>query len=366
MMAERTDLNDIDPTDAAKALGRLGGLKGGKARANSLTPERRKEIAQKAIKARWDKHRAVAEPVIPNATHGSSDHPLKIGDIEIPCYVLEDGRRVITHSGMISSLGMSKGGGSNPSAGDRLARFATGKLLEPFATKDLRAGTEPILFHTPNGILAYGYEATILADLCEMVLAARQAGVLQKQQYHIAQRCEILVRGFARVGIIALVDEATGYQYARARKALEDILEEFISKELVKWAKMFPDDFYREMFRLRQWQYTPNSTRRPVHAAKLTIDLIYKRLAPGVLHELQKLTPRNDKGRLKQKLFQRLTEDVGHPRLREHLASVIALMRAFDTWEQFYRKLDRVFPKFNDTPLLKFMDDDQQALPSPE
>jgi hypothetical protein len=40
---------------AAVALGRLGGLKGGKARADSLTPERRKEIAAKAAASRWGK-----------------------------------------------------------------------------------------------------------------------------------------------------------------------------------------------------------------------------------------------------------------------------------------------------------------------
>jgi hypothetical protein len=360
MMTDQDDRNEIDPTDAAKALGRLGGLKGGRARANSLSPERRKEIAQKAIKTRWDKHRAGADPVIPNATHGSPDHPLKIGDIEIPCYVLEDGRRVITHSGMISSLGMSKGGGSNPSAGDRLARFATGKLLEPFATKDLRAGTEPIHFRMPNGILAYGYEATVLADLCETVLSARQAGALQKQQLHIAQQCEILVRGFARVGIIALVDEATGYQYYRARKALEEILEEFISKELVKWASLFPDEFYQQVFRIRKWRYNPASTKRPIHMAKLTIDLVYERLAPGVLQELRKLTPRNEKGQLKHKLFQRLTEDVGHPRLREHLRALTVLMSAFDSWEQFYVRLDRALPRFEKTPMLNLSYEDPE------
>lgn len=40
---------------AAVALGRLGGLKGGKARADKLTPERRKEIARRAANARWGK-----------------------------------------------------------------------------------------------------------------------------------------------------------------------------------------------------------------------------------------------------------------------------------------------------------------------
>jgi hypothetical protein len=41
---------------AAQALGKLGGLKGGKARAAKLSPEKRKEIAQKAAKARWGKN----------------------------------------------------------------------------------------------------------------------------------------------------------------------------------------------------------------------------------------------------------------------------------------------------------------------
>lgn len=46
---------DANKNPAAVALGRLGGLKGGKARANSLTPEQRKEIAQKAANTRWKK-----------------------------------------------------------------------------------------------------------------------------------------------------------------------------------------------------------------------------------------------------------------------------------------------------------------------
>jgi hypothetical protein len=54
----------------------------------------------------------------------------------------------------------------------------------------------------------------------------------RKQQEHIAKQAEILVRGFAGVGIIALVDEATGYQQDRARDALSRILEAFIAKEL--------------------------------------------------------------------------------------------------------------------------------------
>jgi hypothetical protein len=174
----------------------------------------------------------------------------------------------------------------------------------------------------------------------------------QHGQKRIAARCDILIRGLATVGIIALVDEATGFQYDRARKALSEILERFISKELVKYSSMFTDDFYREMFRLRGWHYNEGSTKRPIHAAKLTIDLVYARLAPGVFEELKRLTPRNERGRLKHKLFQRLTEDFGHPRLREHLKAVTHLMLAFDDWRDFYRGLQRSFPKYNENLLL--------------
>jgi hypothetical protein len=286
------------------------------------------------------------------AIHGSADHPLRIGDLEIPCYVLEDERRVLAQGGMIASLGMSWGSGGKPGP-DRLAKFTSGKGLNPFISAELSDQTvNPIKFRAPNGKMAYGYEATVLADVCEAVLRARDEGKLQKQQEHIAKRCEILVRGFARVGIIALVDEATGYQEVRARRALEKILEKFISDELLKWAKMFPDEFYQQLARLRGLHYSEIATKRPAYIGHLTNDIVYERLAPGVLKELKDITPKDDKGRRKHRYHQRLTEDIGNPRLREHLWAVIALMRASSNWRNFYSLLNRAFPKWKDHPRL--------------
>jgi hypothetical protein len=209
---------------------------------------------------------------------------------------------------------------------------------------------KPVRFRMPNTpVVAYGYDATILADVCEAVLAMRRAGVMQTQQENIAIRCEILMAAFSRVGIVALVDEATGYQADRARDGLARILEKFIAKELQRWVKTFPADFYKEMFRLRRWAFPPaegNSTARPPLVGKLTNNLVYRRLAPGVLEDLQRITPRDDNGRLRHKLHQRLTEDVGHPRLREHIAQLIALMRAADDWGMFMKMLDRALPQF--------------------
>jgi P63C domain len=342
-----------EKTEAAKALSALGASKGGLARAQSLTPQERSESARMAVEARWRKAGKLTE--VPQATHGSPDRPLRIGDLEIPCYVLADGRRVLVQRGMLSSLDM-KQGTAGRGGGDRLTRFVATKAIAPFISKELAdVINSPILFRPTTGGIAYGYEATVLADLCDVVLASRKANKLHHQQVHIAEQCEILVRGFARVGIIALVDEATGYQVDRARDALAQILEAFVAKELQKWVKTFPADFYQELFRLRGIPYT-GSVKRPQYIGHLTNDLIYDRLAPGVRQELNRLVPRDDKGRLRNKLFQGLTEDIGHPKLREHLASVITLMRGHDNWLAFKKMINRSLPRYGDTPYLPYRD----------
>lgn len=295
---------------------------------------------------------------IPKSICGSPDRPLRFGDIEIPCYVLEDEKRVLVQRGMMTALDM-KQGTAGKGSGDRLAKFISTKSIKPFVSNELiDVIINPIKFQITSGSVAYGYEATVLADLCDAVLTARKDGKLNYQQKHIADQCEILLRGFARVGIIALVDEATGYQEIRSRQALEEILEKFISKELRKWAKTFPDEFYERLFRLKGWQYQPLSVKRPQYVGTLTNDLVYERIAPGVLEELKRIVPKDDKGRRKHRYFQRLTEDVGHPRLREHLAAVIALMKATTNWGQFKRAIERALPRYGKTVPLDIDDTD--------
>lgn len=325
--------DDKEPTGRAK-----GGFK----TAEQMTTEEKKLRAQKGAAARWGE-----KPL--QATHGSADHPLRIGDVEIPCYVLEDGRRVLSLGGMVKALGMaigSAGGGE----GDRIGSFASGKAISPFISNDLASRMKsPIRFQAPTGgSPASGYEATILADLCDAVLAARKAGALRPQQEHIAHQCEVLVRGFARVGIIALVDEATGYQVERAKDALATILEAFIAKELQPWIQTFPTDYYRELFRLRGLEFSVASVKRPQYFGVLTNDIVYKRLAPGVLDELKRVTPRNEGGRPKAKYFQSLTSNTGYPKLREHLGKVVMMMQLSKDYLDFKEKLERFLPKHTD------------------
>lgn len=334
-----------EESEAAK-IGRLGGIKGGPSRAAGMTQKERSESASAAAKARWS---------LPIATHNGE---LAIGDTRIPCYVLEDGTRVLSQRGMIESMGMSHGGNVRRTGADRLLRFATGQIMNSFVSASLAARiTNPLKFRPiAGGPAIHGYEATILADLCESVLSARKALALQKQQAHIADQCELLVRGFARVGIVALVDEATGYQYDRSREALAKILEAFIAKELAAWAKTFPDDFYREMRRLRNLD-PADDTQRPQYFGILTNDIVYRRLAPVVLEELRKRNPRLENGQRAARHHQLLTREVGHPKLTAHLHAVVALMRIANDWGQFERMIDRAFPRFNHTMLLPFAEE---------
>lgn len=321
--------------------------KGGVRRAESLSPEERKSIAQAGAQARWAKADPTREK-LPRAVYGADDRPLRIGGMEIPCYVLDDDRRVLTASGMQSALRIAQGG-SMKKGMSRLELFTSGERISPFIINELAERVRtPIIFLTPAGGKAYGYDAEVLVELCEAVLAARADGVLQKQQLPIAQQCEVIMRGLARVGIVALVDEATGFQEVRKRDALHKILEAYIAEDLMPWAKRFPDAYYREMFRLHGWDYDPESVKRPGVVGKFTNEFVYGRLPSGVLDELRSKNPKDYSGRRRGRHHQFLTEDIGHPHLEKQITKTVTLMQAADDWPQFKRLFARVFPKRGD------------------
>jgi hypothetical protein len=320
-----------------------GKARGGQARAERLSPDQRREIAKRAAAARWN-----AE--VSAAVCGSPDQPLRIGEIEIECYVLEDGTRVLTQASFLRALGRHPKANVRREGGEeRVPAILQGKALKPFISEEILEKSRPIAFQPPTGGRASGYNAELLPAVCEIYLKARDADALPNNQRHVAAQAEVLVRGLAHVGIIALVDEATGYQDFRAKNALARILEAFIDKELQPWVQTFPDDFYRELFRLRDLDYPQFTVQRPKYFGHLTNDIVYKRLAPGVLAELKRVTPRSDTGRRKHRYFQRLTTNVGYPKLREHLGSVVTLMKLSRDWQDFTIKLDQIHPRVGDT-----------------
>ncbi|KKL68786.1 hypothetical protein LCGC14_2121490, partial [marine sediment metagenome] len=151
------------------------------------------------------------------------------------------------------------------------------KNLLPYVDDELKKLAEPIHYYSDSGTLKAGYSALLIPAVCDVYLrASDEPNVIVESQKKTVAQANIIIRALAKVGITALVDEATGYQEDRARDALEAILRNFISTELLKWVKTFPDEFYRQMFRLRNWQYSQFSAKRPSVAGRITNDIIYE------------------------------------------------------------------------------------------
>ncbi len=338
------------------------GVKGGRARAESLTPERRREISQKAARARWSDQPA-------KATHTGV---MKLGEME--CAVLEDGRRVISERGMMRALGRESAGGftyrerEGESIAGELPVFLAPKRLKPFISGKIPSPENiriPYRRTLPQGgsVVAYGIDASLVPEICKVWIDARAAGALTKAQYPTADMAAMLLHGLAQVGIAALIDEATGYQEERDRRALQAILDRYLRKDLAAWAKKFPDEFYRQIFRLRGWEWKGMQVNRPQALANYTKNLVYTRLAPEILEKLEARTPLVN-GRRKNKLHQWLSDDVGHPALAQHLHALIAIMRGHRSWDRFIDFLDVVLPQKDATMMMPFMADD--LVPAPD
>jgi len=328
--------------------GSIQGSAGGEARAQRLTPEERKAQASLAATKRWAKMREAPQGT-PKATHSGT---LEIGDKSFACAVLSDGRRVLSETKFMEGMGIYRSGALSTRRaasehGAHLPLHMAFKNLIPFIDSDLsEVLNNPVIYITEKGSnVGHGIPADVIPKICEVWLKARDAGVLGSTQFKIAATAEALVRALAQVGIVAMIDEATGFQVERERGELQKLLALYLSEEKLKWAKMFPDEFYKQLFRLRGWSYVPNSTARPGYVGKLTDMLVYEKLPPGIIDKLREKNPIDPTlKRRKHRHFQFLSEDIGQPDLRDHLLQLIAIMRVSKDWEMFKTLFDLGFP----------------------
>lgn len=328
----------------------------GKARMKAMAPAQRRANARMAAEARWSADLPIAD----------FEGAFNIGLVELSAAVLRDETRIITQATFLRALGRSR----SPKAGtgvlstvDELPFFLQADALKPFITNELIASTKPIFYRTKKDGKGVGYDARSLKKVAEVYLQFRDAslrasGKIPSRYEGMIQAADTLIRALAEVGIVALVDEATGFQEVRQRYALQEILDAFLLKELAAWAKRFPDDFYKEIYRLRGWEWRGRKFNPPQAVAGYTTDFVYERLAPGVREELERRMPKDGEGRKKGKLHQLLTDDIGHPALAQHLHAVITLMKASKNWNQFKLMLDTALPKRGSTFQLPFVEDD--------
>ena len=317
-----------------------------------LSKEERSIRAKNAALARWDSS-------LPQTSHFNE---LKIGNHTIPCAVLKlpNGEviRLLTQRGMLKSLGRNPRGLKDKSGERDLPVFVNADNLKPFITDDLRGATEIIEFRLPTGQKAYGYRAELLPLICNVYLDAERAGKLLPQQKKIADACHLLNKSFSIIGIISLVDEVCGFQKLRDSDALQKILEKYLNKDLAKWVKIFPTEFYQQVYRLRNWAWNSSSKYRYPVVGKYTIDLVYERLLPGLLIQMKEnMKALLDDGKPIGRYHQLLTIDNGIPKLKEHFSALLAVMKLSKNWNEMISNVNLVIPKVTNFEL--YMENDE-------
>jgi hypothetical protein len=251
---------------------------------------------------------------------------------------------------------------------DGLPSFLQAEVLKVFITEELMQSTTPIIFKLRNGQVTAGYDAMLLPLACEVYLKLRDklnadlAGgdALAKsmaknhlRRYkHIIETCDQLTRGLARRGIIALVDDATGYQDDRVRQDIDRIIKLYVSPSLAPWVQKFPHSFFREAYRILGWEYKPGQTKHSPYMGKFINKYVFEALPPGVLDELKQRLPKNERGNRRAKLWQLLTIDTGIPHLDRQLTADVTIMQLSDNKERFEENWDKLFGKQQRLPLV--------------
>jgi DNA-binding Lrp family transcriptional regulator len=291
-------------------------------------------------------------PEVFEATHRGF---LEVAGSKIPCAVLKNGKRIISQTGLFGAFDRPRKGEKRQ---EGLPSIIGAANLLPYVTDELREKCKAIHYFHTNGTVAVGYDAVLIPLVCNLYLEADQANprMLVASQEKIVERAKILVRALAKVGITALIDEATGYQYERERNELQVLLSKYIAEEFLPWTSRFPREYYQEIFRLYGWNYDPLSLKRTPFIAKFTNEFVYNEMSPEVLEELRKKNPITENGRRKHKHHQHLTENIGIPHLERHLTKLITVMQLSDSRDDFKENFKRAFKKTNQLKLDLDMD----------
>jgi hypothetical protein len=271
------------------------------------------------------------------ATHQGE---LKLGETILDVAVLENGQRIITQSAVFKAFGRNPRGNARVIG---IPSFMDAKNLQPFINEELMQVISKVEYLDIDSKKRSGFDASIIPLVCDLYLEVRKQGkITDQKQAKTADQAEMLIRSLAKVGIIALVDEATGYQYERERFELQKILSLYIAEEILKWQLTFTDEFYKEVFRLWGLPFIPKYIKnKPSFIGKLTTKYIYEQLPKGVLQKIKDNTPKTEKGNWKYKFHQSLSPEVGREHLKKQITEVTTLMSVSSNKSEF----DKLFKK---------------------
>lgn len=272
---------------------------------------------------------------------------LPIGGIELDCAVLENETRVLSSSSILKSFGRTARGLHKDRSLEYMEEldkiysnhglravpsFLSSKAIISLIDKDFLIALKPIQYQDGDSINE-GYDANILPKLCSLYLKARRDGILNINQKNIVMQAEILLEALSVIGIVALIDEATGFQYNRKHDALRILLQQYIAEGIQKWLKRFPDKFFEGLDKLYENEKT-TSRNRPMYYGGFINKYVYEPLENGFIKaELNQLNI-TDEGKRKARFHQWLT-DFGNNQLQMQIGRVSGIIEISSTLDEF-------------------------------
>lgn len=283
--------------------------------------------------------------------------PLPIEDTELDCAILDDKE----NTRVINMTSVFKAFDRVPRSNNRLINipaFMDAQNLQPFIDQELMGLIKPIEYLDGKS-LKVGYNALLLPALCDLYLKARRSpNGLTPKQAHLAEKAEILQSSFAKVGMVALIDEATGFQRDRKHDALRLLLSKYIAEGLQKWIHTFPDSFFLELDRLYNNEPT-TSQRRPQYYGHFINRYVYDPIEHGYVKSKLNELNIDDSGKRKARFHQWLSAE-GRTILIHQIGRVQMLMEMCPNIDQF-KKAAETQKKVSIAPYL--FDDMNQIIP---
>ncbi|MGG0644206.1 P63C domain-containing protein [Sporosarcina gallistercoris] len=277
-----------------------------------------------------------------------NESQFNIGDTKLTGSVLNDGRRVIKDTSLFSALDRTRKGetrieGFPPIIGSKSLATLLTEMYPQYLNQIM-----PFEVAQFNGSTGKWYDANTIPIICDLYMEAEKQGLISVNQAHVLERAKVLLRSLAKVGITALIDEATNYQEVRGKDELQLLLEQFIAEELRPYSKEFKSEYFEQLFKLYGLPYDPTTSKRPLYFAKFTRKYVYDLLPPNVWVEIDKQNPllydaEKDRSKRKYHIHRLLSEEHGIRYLREHLESLIPVMKLSKNMNDFKLNFEEVY-----------------------
>lgn len=249
-------------------------------------------------------------------------------DVECEAIVLADGRRGFNRRQLVAIAGFT-----GNVTGSRFGHFLA--EISPNALKIYEDTSSKVSM--PNGATANFISCDVVPEFASGVIHQALDGTLHPQRRMLIAPCLKIQDSLARVGIVALIDEATGYQYHRAPDALQDLFARLIRNTAADWERRFHPDYYQAIYKLFGWQYDQTVSQRPHIIGKITLQWVYEPVFPPEI--LVAIKERQSS----EKMHQWLTDEGGLKLMEKQRDAVMMIARSSADHQDFEARCSVAF-----------------------